>query len=78
MESVEIRPVTELDIEPLARYLTHKPSAQSMRDRFQEVELGHREMLVALIDGSGAKLAGTDHSSVVELICTEKHSNAQP
>jgi len=50
MDSIEIRPVTEADIEPLARYLTHKPNAQSMRNRFHEVRCGKREMLVALID----------------------------
>ncbi len=70
MESVEIRPVTESDIELLARYLTHKPNAQSLRDRFSEVELGHREMLVALIDGEPVGTVGIGGGA------TESHPGA--
>jgi ribosomal protein S18 acetylase RimI-like enzyme len=50
MDSIEIRPVTEPDVESLAGYLTHKINAQSMRTRYYEVRRGNREMLVALID----------------------------
>jgi ribosomal protein S18 acetylase RimI-like enzyme len=51
MDSIEIRPVADADIEPLSRFMTHKINAQSMRNRYQEVRRGNREMLVALIDG---------------------------
>ncbi|NQW17827.1 MAG: GNAT family N-acetyltransferase [Chloroflexi bacterium] len=51
MDSIDVRPITEADVEPLARYLTHKPNAQSMRNRFAEVGAGRREMLVAFLDG---------------------------
>jgi ribosomal protein S18 acetylase RimI-like enzyme len=51
MAEIEIRPIAESDVEPLASHLTHKPNAQSMRNRFREARLGNREMLVALLDG---------------------------
>ena len=70
MEAIEIRSVTESDIEPLARYLTHKPNAQSIRVRYNEVGLGHREMLVALIDGEPVGTVSIGGSAV------ESHSDA--
>ncbi len=51
MSEIEVRPITEEDISGLAEGMSPGMSMSLIQHRYEECQLGYREMLVALLDG---------------------------
>ena len=51
MSEIEVRPITEGDIPGLSEGMSPGVSMSQIQHRYEECQLGYREMLVALLDG---------------------------